>query len=92
MPIVNLSRDVVAFQGVPVKVLEGPREAHYIAFATERVRSSRREPGPPDAGPFFNRFASPLIYVVGAMLVLPLAVAIRARRRLMPHRAGGRDH
>jgi len=89
-PIVNLSRDVVSLQGVPTKLLEGPQHLAFIGFASERVRWSKREPGPPDAGPFVDRYRPILNVAGGALLIIVLLVAIRATRARGSRRWGTR--
>jgi hypothetical protein len=86
-PIVNMSRDVVSFQGVPEKLLEGPGELSFLGFASERVRWSQQDPGAPDGGPFFERFLDLFKAAFGVVLI---AMYVRALVWLGAWRAAAR--
>jgi len=96
-PIVNMAPSVVSLRGVQANLFEGPADARYLTFASERVRWSQREPGSPDPGPFLDRFQTAIrkiggvargVMVPGAILLVVVLIAIQWRRRRVRRKPG----
>jgi hypothetical protein len=82
-PLVTVSDGVIRLSSPPQWLLRAPVDARDLQVATDRVRWSGREPGPPDPGPAFDWYR-PIINVAGggALTILVAALFWWRRRRL----------